>query len=82
VYPDGTLAQKKPLHVDFECNFLFDFLRKNPGCGWLEAMGGADDYVLCGEPPFMPEERRAIERSQIQGEGWRPATDRFNDNDR
>ncbi len=82
MYPDGTLAPERPVHVDFDCNFLFDFLRQNPGCGWLEAMGGADDYMLGDEKPFMPEERNRIERSQIQGQGWRPATDRFYDSDR
>lgn len=82
IFEDGTWWEQKATEVIFDCDFMFDFLFDNPGCGWSEAMGGADDYAIHDEEPFVPEERRTIERSQLQGEGWKPAMDRFTDNDR
>jgi hypothetical protein len=82
IRPDGSTNPDKPLGLGFDCQFIFDFLEANSGCGWLDIKGGADPYVLFDAEPFVPEDREIIEVDCLQGEGWKPVVDRFSDGER
>lgn len=82
LYADGTWMDADPGSWDFDAEHLFKHMRENPGCGWLEAMGGSDDWIFRGKKPHVPQGVEDVDMEAVRSpDGWTPAQDRFADID-
>jgi len=82
IMEDGGLFETAPLIVSMECEDIFSYMRNNTGLGWIEAMGGADHYLLGDAKPCVPTGAVPLSKEIFYSEvGWIPKQDRMNDGD-